>query len=259
MIVTFLSSLSQATLLYHRDTLNILSRFGREVSVTEQGRFVVDSIIPGVYSYPCTTEHKGIFFASLSMFPTCPCCPSWSIGSPKAFYRSYSYNLNFSEPLNLNDTEIFTKLDTSKTTSGCALPRAVGNAYLVFTNSTVGAKTTFLLVHVIKAYVDPLKPTQEGGGDLGYPRTTCNNMLIVEMYFQTDGSTNFKGAGFTSALSNQKISSINPVTRSQKEIRKWYDIQGNVVSDHNSRNMTEGCYLLKNGSSLKKQVCINHY
>jgi hypothetical protein len=154
---------------------------------------------------------------------------------------------------------MFTKFDTNKSTDGCELPRTGRNVFLIFTNITDYNKTTYLLVHVIKTYLDPSKPTQEGGGDLGYPKRTCDNMLVVRMWLQTDGTTNFRDAGLTSTLSYPKTSSINSVARSQKKNCKWYTLQGNVVTNLKSQNMPQGCYLMKSGSSLKKQVFLYPY
>lgn len=260
LISTLLSSLSEAALLYHRDTLNILSRFGREVSVSEQGRFVVDSIIPGEASYPCSVKHSGIFFASLGMFPVCPCCPSWTIGAPRAFYTAKrNHNINWSIPLELNNTLFFSKLDTNKTTETCYLPKTGDNQFLVFTHLASNNKINYLLVHVIRAYVDPSKPTMQGGGALDYPLTTCDNMLVVEMWLQTDGTTNFKDAGLTSTFSKPKILMSNQAILSRNDNCKWYTLQGNVVTDLKPQKMPQGCYLIKNGSLLKKQVFMYHY
>lgn len=256
LLSTSIVTLNQAApLLYHRDTLNILRSFGREVSVTEQGRFVVDSIIPGDIFYPCSVKHTGFFFASLLKLPVCPCCPLWSIGAPRAFYIAQNNNnINWSLPLVLNNTAIFSKLDVNKTEDKCYLPITSSDHFLIFTDSIIKNKVNYLLVHVIKDYLDASKPYQEGGGAMDYPRTICNNMLIVEMWFQPDGTPNFNGVQFTSTLPPPRITGSNPIIPSHKEKDTWYNLQGNVIADIKSPNMPRGCYLLKYGSILKKQV-----
>jgi hypothetical protein len=78
----------------------------------------------------------------------------------------------------------------------------------IFTKISGTAQTIYLLVNVIKAFTDPNKPTITGGGDLGYPVTTCTNMLVVDMWLQTDGSTNFQGAQLVSTYNNSKTPPI---------------------------------------------------
>ena len=72
LIIVSMLSVSQGALLHKRDTLNILSTFGREVSFSAPDKFKVDSINPGIGVYPCSLSHTGIFFVSLGNFPACP-------------------------------------------------------------------------------------------------------------------------------------------------------------------------------------------
>jgi hypothetical protein len=212
-------------------------------------------------NYPCTSQHKGVFFASLGAFPVCPCCPTWTISAQRPFYCPVSNNTNWSAPLKLKDSLQFRKIDFNKSTSQCLLPKT-NNSFMIFSNPTLPNDTTYLLVHALGSYVDGSKPTQQGGGSLGCPLTTCINMLIVDMWLQTDGSTNFKDADLTSIRESQKPLSVTSKKESQNVHIQVYNLQGIPLSglmNKKSNNISHGCYVIKNGSLLKKQVILTPY
>jgi hypothetical protein len=259
-----IATFSHSALVFHRDTLHILSNYGREVSFSaKSGQFTIDSIVPGRGAYPCSLSHKGIFFASLGGFYACPCCPTWSIGSSRPFYRVLKSQVNWSAPLILSDAGQFRKSDTSKS-YGCYLPQAIPNSYdgniFIFSTELL-SRTGYLLVRVDTLYLDLKKPTQTGGGDLGYPFETCKNMLVVSLYLQTDGSTNFAGAQITPILvpDNQTRGVKRPLPEAATSSR-LYTLQGRSVTigpNGTYAQIPRGCYFVKCGNGLKKQVLFN--
>jgi hypothetical protein len=262
-IVASCISLCQGALLHHRDTLHIMSAFGREVSFSVQNQFNVDSINLGTSEYPCSLSHAGIFFVSLGYFPTCPCCPTWSIASARSFYSPKKANVNWAASLDLNDSAKFFKFDTTRLYEGapCHLPKVGGPDYkpFVFINTAGFTKTTYLLVNVMGSYIDQKKPTQTGGGDLGYPVRTCTNMLIVDMWLQTDGSANFAGASITSIGGAQAPSGIVSLPLARPSHLQLYDLRGRSLSSTvNGRPFAapQGCYLVKDGQILRKRAMI---
>jgi hypothetical protein len=262
LILVLLLSANHAALLHKRDTLHILSSFGREVSFLPSNTFKVDSIKPGLHQYPCSLSHTGIFFASLSVFPTCPCCPSWAIASARPFFKSARRDINWSSILDLKDSTKFIKIDTSgQSYNQCLLPTAHDLSPYIFSNTTGSTNTTYLLVNVMKAYTDLKKPTISEGGDLGYPVETCVNMLVVDMWLQTDGTTNFQGVQLVSTYSNPKTQSRQTTVVSFTEAphQHVYDLKGRCISfstKRKSSDVPQGCYFIKDGLHLKRVVLI---
>lgn len=257
--------ISESTIIHHRDTLHILSNYGREVSFTKSGTFKIDSISPGGYTYPCSLSHSGIFFVTLGGFYVCPCCPSWSIGSSRACYtQRYVTKINFNVPLVLSDTNLFRKYDTLRSAYSCDLPKlhgtSTGSNIFIFTENSQASRPRYVVVVVDTLYLDRTKPTIIGGGSLGYPLETCKNMLVVDMYLQTDGTTNFREAFHTgindragrrvaAAKMSEPLSGIQYVT-----------LQGRTMPSlmhKKPASFPQGCYFLKNGNVLKKKVLIN--
>jgi hypothetical protein len=253
-VVFIFVAVAQAVIIHQRDTLHILSKYGREISITNDLKFKVDSISPGVYSYPCSLSHTGIFFATNSAFPACPCCPKWSIGSPVPFFRLLS-NITLSRPLILNDTNLFEKIDTFNHSS-CVLPTAKFGDFLIFTNRFSLPTSTYLLVQVGTYYLNNLKPTETGGGDMGYPFETCRNMLVVDMYYQTDGSLDFSKANITSINSSYRPGKFKAAGAISSSV-KVFDLQGHLILKRNDNTpliLPHACYFIKSGTRLEKYL-----
>jgi hypothetical protein len=261
LFILCITTITQASLIFHRDTLHILSKYGREVSYSAEKGFKVDSVAPGINVYPCSLAHGGFFFASLGNFPTCPCCPRWSIGSSHPFYRSIVTNINLSAPLRLTDSLQFRKCDTSRSGSYCNLPQSGYNNIYIFSYSSKSKVIWNLLVQVKKLYLDEAKPTQTRGGDMGYPFETCENMLVVDLYLQTDGSTNFRGAELTPILMEPHSQArINPKTAENSLAFQLFNLQGRAVSFPKfgaSSRVPRGCYIKKCGTRLNKLALVN--
>jgi hypothetical protein len=268
LFIVSIATVSQSALIHQRDTLHILSTYGRGASFSANGggQFIIDSIGPLWSSYPCSLSYKGIFIASLGGFFACPCCPTWSIGSPRPFYRpEWPPTINWSAPLRLTDSLQFSKFDTSKSQYYCSLPQAIPNSFYdsiyVFSTTSVFNRPTYLLVRVVALYLNPAKPTQTGGGALGYPVETCKNMLVVDLFLQTDGSTNFSGAQITPILvPNRQAREEKRSLLEASTVSQVYDLQGRSVSiarNGTPSHIPPGCYLQKYGAGLKKLAVIN--
>jgi hypothetical protein len=250
LFIVSIATVSQSALIHHRDTLHILSTYGREVSVQGNIQFSVDSIPTD--GNACSKSRSGIFFASLECYPVCPCCPTWSFSSSRPFYFLNKTQINWSIPLNLAN---FYKIDSSKSCLFCANPFYT---IFIFSNTTIPNITTYVLVQVDTFYLDTRKPTRTGGGALGYPLETCKNMLVVDLYLQPDGSTDFSGAGIVPVIKNVGAARH---TAALYSAFKYYDLQGRAISfarDGTRAHVPHGCYFRKSGNILEKNIMMNH-
>ncbi|HUI91909.1 MAG TPA: hypothetical protein VLX68_06640 [Chitinivibrionales bacterium] len=267
LFVVGLISFSQSALVHQRDTLHILNAYGRGVyfSNTMGGQLMVDSVASNMGAMPCSLSYKEIFFAVLGGMYACPCCPTWSIGSARPFFRSASKQINWSSPLSLTDSLQFRICDTSSPNSRyCTLPEAIPNSdadnIFIFGTTSIFVFTTYVLVRVDTLYLDPAKPTQTFGGQLGYPVETCKNMLVVDIYVQPNGSTDFSGAQITSTLfpSNRERGTKYLMAKTYSSFQ-LFDLQGRAVSficDGTHGHVPCGCYLEKRGTYMTKRAFI---
>jgi hypothetical protein len=87
---------------------------------------------------------------------------------------------------------------------------------------------------------------------------SCNNMLIVDMYLQTDGSLDFSKAMITPVnkpLCPVKLKPIPEIASSDK----IFDVQGRVVKVFDGKTplkLWNGCYFKKSGARLQRFLSI---
>jgi hypothetical protein len=163
--------------------------------------------------------------------------------------------------LDLKDSTRLIKIDTSKNNAPCLLPTAHGLSTYVFSKVSGTAQITYMLVNVMEEFTDPKKPTISGGGDLGYPERTCINMLVVDMWLQTDGTPNFQGAQLVSTYDKQPKTQSNSTVASLTALSNQhvYDLKGCSISlskKQKSFDVPQGCYFVKDGPQLKRLVLI---
>ena len=264
LVIMCFAVVSQATLIHHRDTLHILSAYGREVSFSANpgNKFIIDSVTTINRPFPCSLSIPGIFFAWLGDLPTCPCCPRWALGSSRPFYSPISA-IDWSAPLHLTDSLHFRKIDTSRSDGYCYFPMATPNMngdIFIFSTTSILNRTIYLLVHVYAFFLDQREPTQTSGGSLGYPIETCKNMLAVDLNLQTDGSTDFSGASITPIQFTKHYAVAEPHKAEISSSFQLFNLQGRLASFTQAgacKYIPHGCYLKKSGTRLSKWVLIN--
>jgi hypothetical protein len=245
-----LFSVPQSFIIYQCDTLNILKKYGREVSVTNVLDFQVDSS-----AYPCSLSNKRIFFANLGTVYLCGCCPTWSVNSPRPFY-TFSSGINLSTPIILLNNPNIHKVDSSNSHGTCGLPTMNSREFCVFFHINPLKDTNYVLVRIGNCYLNSTKPHDNANYDmLDRPGNfSCNNMLIVDMYLQTDGSLDFSTAHITTETKPSilvKLKLIPEITVSDK----IYDVQGHAVKVFKGKTplkLRNGCYFKKSGSRLER-------
>jgi hypothetical protein len=244
-------SVPQSFIIHQCDTLNILNKYGREVSVTNALQFQVDSS-----AYPCSLSNRRIFFANLGTVYLCECCPTWSVNSPHPFY-TFSSVINLSTPIILLNNPNIHKVDSSNSYGACGrLPTMNNRGFCIFIHINPSKDTNYVLVRIGNDYLNSSKPHDIASEDThGYPGSfACNNMLIVDMYLQTDGSLDFSTAHITSVNKPSSLVKLKQVPEILSS-DKIFDVQGNAVKAFNGKTplkLRNGCYFKKSGSRWER-------
>ena len=255
-----LTAIAEPAIIHRCDTLHIVISYGREVSLSGANDFFkVDSVSPGILSYPCSLSHRGIFFATTGGFASCTCCQNWSFGQPIPFYKSI-VQIDWSRPLDIHNKDQFRKIDTtfSSSTGRCNLPEGVGSDNYIFCDIRPN-DTNYLLVRAGTFYLNPLKPFEDGSIVFGNSVGQCKNMLVVDMYYQTDGSLDFSKANITltkNSFNSDKFKAVHAIFYSDK----IYDLQGHLISELNGNTplkLPKGCYLKKAGGILQRFITVD--
>jgi hypothetical protein len=187
--------------------------------------------------YPCTLSvNPGDFY-----FNSHDCCtcewysPCEELGSARPFFASKKslHAIGLLTYLNLNDTTLFSKIDTQRDSKSCSLPAFAGQGLpkttLVNWSSPVIIKTAlnkYVIVSFVPITSESYAMTPNGPGT-GHPYTSA---IILHWFLQTDGSTNFNGV--TSIVNNQGRSDPANYSASDHSMQwKLFDILGRKVRE----------------------------
>jgi hypothetical protein len=200
-------------------------------------------IVPSCF-YPCTTTITScdlISFPNLLMTCSCPCIEGYAIGTSQPFYiaKQNFTSMNLSKSLNLNDTALFSKVDTvdstglectpiSKTVSGnvsstCLLPyeESFGGRNGA---GTIDTEQVWVLVTSQQKYamvrVTPFNKTVMSNCELGgpiYKQYTTNGGTALHWYIQNNGTLDFSGVDQSAVLPHN----ANPILRVASQNQRY--------------------------------------
>jgi hypothetical protein len=176
--------------------------------------------------YPCSTTITSGDVITLVNTVTgceCPCASSYAIGSTHPFFiaKQNFTDMNLSNQLNLNDTGLFSKVDSTLGGSclpggTCVLPSIQVGRGISFDSEKVWVLETSQQKYAM-VRMTPLIVNVVSSCEAYSPPYTANGGTALHWYIQNNGSLDFSGVSQTSVLSHN----ANPILRVASQNQRY--------------------------------------
>jgi hypothetical protein len=183
--------------------------------------------------YPCSTIITSVDLISLTnIIPVCycACTEGYAIGTPRPFYiaKQQFTGMDLSKPLNLNDTALFSKVDTVESTQGCipvigTVSGTVNSACLLPYEEAenYGTEQVFVLETARQKYamvrVTPFTNPIPLICSIGAPDTSyANGGTALHWYIQNNGTLDFSGVNQSAVLPHDAHLSLKVASQNRR-------------------------------------------